>query len=272
MPTDFVIRSVVGGDLSDTGASRIATKIVCTVGPASNSRVILSKMIHAGADVLRLNFAHGTQEEQSRDIRTIREVSRRLQHPVAILQDLPGPKLRVGKLSLEPLHLKRHDQVTLTTKAASAKAKIPISYPGLPKAVKKGDAIFLADGSIRIEVLRTSRDEVLGRVLNGGDLTSGKGVNLPRLRMRLPAVTEEDKKHLQFGLEQGTDIIGVSFVQKPEDIAAARKAAADFGHKVFVEPRMRRVQSILLCRDGMAGVENDATDKTSADFRRRKGC
>ncbi|TMI30803.1 pyruvate kinase [Candidatus Bathyarchaeota archaeon] len=263
MPTDFVIRSVVGGDLSDTGASRIATKIVCTVGPASNSRVILSKMIHAGADVLRLNFAHGTQEEQSRDIRTIREVSRRLQHPVAILQDLPGPKLRVGKLSLEPLHLKRHDQVTLTTKAASAKAKIPISYPGLPKAVKKGDAIFLADGSIRIEVLRTSRDEVLGRVLNGGDLTSGKGVNLPRLRMRLPAVTEEDKKHLQFGLEQGTDIIGVSFVQKPEDIAAARKAAADFGHRVFVIAKIEKreavenLESIVREADGVMVARGD---------------
>src|SRR5438093_10487752 len=154
MPTDFVMRCVVGGDSSDTGASRIATKIVCTVGPAANSRVILSKMIHAGADVLRLNFAHGTQEEQSRDIRTIREVSRRLQHPVAILQDLPGPKLSVGKLSLEPLHLKRHEEVTMTTKAASAKAKIAISIHRNDDPLMKRVAVFIDDYSLAYDIYR----------------------------------------------------------------------------------------------------------------------
>ncbi len=224
---------------------------------------MLGKMIRAGTDVFRLNFAHGTQEEHSRDIKTIREASRKLQRPVAILQDLPGPKLRVGKLSSEPLHLRRHDPVTLTTKPTSAKAKIPVSYPALPKAVKKGDTIFLADGSIRVEVLRTSRDEVQGRVLNAGDLTSGKGVNLPRLRMRLPAVTEEDRKHLQFGLDHGIDIVGVSFVQRPEDVASARKAASEMGHEIFVVAKIENreavenLESIVKESDGVMVARGD---------------
>src|SRR5438093_8186502 len=106
-----------------------------------------------------------------------------------MLQDLPGPKLRVGKLATEPLHLQRLDRISLTTKPTNAKSKIPIAYPDLPKAVKKGDTIFLADGTIRIEVLRAKRDEVEGRVINGGDLTSGKGVIFRKLRIRVWPIT-----------------------------------------------------------------------------------
>jgi pyruvate kinase len=230
--------------LKDANTGRRATKIVCTVGPASNSKAMLGRMMRAGTDVFRLNFAHGTNEEHSRDIKAIREVSRKLRRSVAILQDLPGPKLRVGKLSSEPLHLGRLDTVTLTAKPTSARNKIPVSYSSLPKAVRKGDTIFLADGSIRVEVLLTSRDEVHGRVLNGGDLTSGKGINLPRLRMRLPAVTEEDKKHLKFGLEHGIDIVGVSFVQKPDDISMARRAASEMGYEVFVVAKIEKREAV----------------------------
>src|SRR5207245_15361 len=158
-------------------------------------------------DVARINFSHGTYDQHVRSIKTIRQVSERLNRPVAILQDLPGPKLRVGKLATEPLHLQRLDKISLTTKPTSAKSKIPIAYPDLPKAVKKGDTIFLADGTIRIEVLRTGRDEVEGRVINGGDLTSGKGVNLPRLRIRVPAITIEDREHIKFGVKNTVDII-----------------------------------------------------------------
>ncbi|TMI33523.1 pyruvate kinase, partial [Candidatus Bathyarchaeota archaeon] len=174
-------------------------------------------------DVARINFSHGTYDQHVLTIKTIRQVSERLHRPVAILQDLPGPKLRVGKLATEPLHLQRFDKISLTTKPTNAKSKIPIAYPELPKAVKKGDTIFLADGTIRIEVIQTKKDEVEGRVINGGDLTSGKGVNLPRLRIRVPAITPEDREHIKFGLENKVDIIAVSFVQKVDDIRAARK-------------------------------------------------
>src|SRR2546428_4925825 len=204
-------------------ASTIATKIVCTIGPASDAPRVLAQLIQSGMDVARINVSHGTYDQHVRSIKTIRQVSERLHRPVAILQDLPGPKLRVGKLASEPLRLQRLDKIRLTTKPTSAKSKIPIAYPDLPKAVKKGDTIFLADGTIRIEVLRTKRDEVEGRVINGGDLTSGKGVNLPRLRIRVPAITIDDREHIKFGVENKVDVIAVSFVLKVEAITVAWK-------------------------------------------------
>ncbi len=224
--------------------ARLATKIVCTIGPASSSPSVLGHMIHAGMDVARINFSHGTYEEHLKSIKTIRKVSHRLRRPVAILQDLPGPKLRVGKLASDPMHLRRLDTVTLTTKPSKARGKIPVAYPHLSKAVKKGDMIYLADGSIRLEVLRTSRDEVEGRVLVGGDLVSGKGLNLPRLRTRVPAITREDREHLHFGLENNLDIVAVSFVQRAEDIRMARRVAEEKGREIFVVAKIEKKEAV----------------------------
>ncbi len=224
--------------------TRTATKIVCTIGPASASPSVLGQLIRAGMDVARVNFAHGTEEDHFRNIKTVRQVSRRLRRPVAVLEDLPGPKLRVGKLAVEPLHLRRFDRVTLTTRPTLAKGKIPVSYPDLPKAVKKGDQVFLADGSIRIEVLRIRREEVEGRVLDGGDLTSGKGVNLPRLRIRLPAITDQDVKYLKFGLENEVDIIAISFVQKAEDIRIAKRLVKEASGEIFVVAKIEKREAV----------------------------
>jgi len=224
--------------------ARLATKIVCTIGPASSSPSVLGHMIHAGMDVARINFSHGTYEEHLKSIKAIRKVSHSLRRPVAILQDLPGPKLRVGKLASDPMHLRRLDTVTLTTKPSKARGKIPVAYPHLPKAVKKGDMIYLADGSIRLEVLRTSRDEVEGRVLVGGDLVSGKGLNLPRLRTRVPAITREDREHLHFGLENNLDIVAVSFVQRAEDIRMARRVAKEKGREIFVVAKIEKKEAV----------------------------
>lgn len=201
-------------------------------------------MIRAGMDVARINFAHGTHEEHARDIKTIRKVSKRLDRPVAILQDLPGPKLRVGRLLSEPLHLARSETVTLTSKSSSAGGKIPIPYADLPRTVKKGDPIFLADGSIKLEVLTVRGGDVQCRVLSGGDLTSGKGVNLPRLRTRLPAVTKEDAEHMKFGLENDVDLVAVSFVQRGEDIREARKIAEGYGQKIFVVAKIEKREAV----------------------------
>lgn len=245
----------------------LATKIVCTIGPASRPPRILGNMIRAGMDVARINFSHGNNEEHQRDIKTIRQVSKKLHKPVAILQDLPGPKIRVGKLAEEPVHLHRSDRVILTTAPTKAKGKIPVPYPALPKAVKKKDMIYLSDGSIRIEVTKTTRSEVEGRVIVGGDLVSGKGVNLPRLRIRVPAITDEDREHLAFGLENGVDMIAVSFVQSADDIRTARKIAADRGREVFLvakiekseavenlEPIVKEADAVMVAR-GDLGVE-----------------
>lgn len=195
-------------------------------------------------NVARINFSHGSYQEHEKNIKTIRQVARRLRRPVAILQDLPGPKLRVGRLAAEPLHLRKLDKVTLTTKPTTAKTKIPVIYPDLPKAVKKGDMIFLADGSIRIEVLKTTRDEVEGRTLVGGDLVSGKGVNLPRLRIRVPAITTEDKEHLNFGLENEVDMVAVSFVQKAEDIKTARQIAKSHDREIFAIAKIEKREAV----------------------------
>lgn len=224
--------------------SRLSTKIVCTIGPASDSPSNLGHMIRAGMDVARINFSHGSHEEHLKRIRTIRQVSHKLRRSVAILQDLPGPKLRVGKLAVEPLHLKRHDTVILTTKPSKAKGKIPVAYPDLPKAVRRKDVIYLSDGSIRLEVLRSSRDEVEARVLVGGDLLSGKGANIPRLRTRVPAVTREDREHLQFGLENNVDIVAVSFVQRAEDIRSARKVAREKGRDIFAVAKIEKREAV----------------------------
>jgi len=201
-------------------------------------------MIRAGMDVARINFSHGTYEEHLKSVRTIRKVSHSLSRPVAILQDLPGPKLRVGKLASEPMHLRRLDTITLTTKPSKAKGKIPVAYPDLPKAVRKGDMVYLSDGSIRLEVLRTTRDEVEGRVLVGGDLVSGKGLNLPRLRTRVPAITREDREHLHFGLENNLDIVAVSFVQRAEDIRMARRVAEEKGREIFVVAKIEKKEAV----------------------------
>ncbi len=221
-----------------------ATKIVCTIGPASTSTKVLTQMVRSGMDIGRINFAHGSADEHSQRIKTIRRVSRKLGRPVAVLQDLPGPKLRVGRLHSEPLHLRRLDPVTLTTKPTDSVGKIPVQYPDLSRAVSRGDTVFLADGSIKIEVLKVKPEEVQGRVLNDGDLTSGKGVNLPRLRVRVPAVTKQDAEHLKLGLEEGVDLVAVSFVQRPEDVREARRIARKHGKDVFVVAKIEKREAI----------------------------
>src|SRR2546426_661737 len=223
---------------------KIATKIICTIGPASNSPKILQDLVLAGMDVARINFAHGNYEEHSRDIKTIRMVSKRLGRPVAILQDLPGPKLRVGKLASEPLHLRRLDRIVLTTKPTPSKGKIPLAYPDLPRAVKRGDLIYLADGTVCLEVTKTGNGEVEGRVLNGGSITTGKGVNVPKLRIRLPAITDEDVKHLEFGLDNDVDMVGVSFVQRVEDVRRARKVAERKNRDVFLVSKIEKREAV----------------------------
>src|SRR2546428_11312936 len=201
-------------------------------------------MIRGGMDVARINFSPGTYEEHLKNIKSIRSVSHGLRRPVAILQDLPGPKLRVGKLAAEPMHLRRLDSVTLTTKPSKSKGKIPVAYPDLPRTVRKGDAIYLADGSIRLEVLRATRDEVEARVLVGGDLISGKGLNLPKLRKRVPAITREDREHLHFGVENNIDMVAVSFVQRADDRRMARKVASEKGREIFVVAKIEKKEAV----------------------------
>jgi pyruvate kinase len=199
------------------------TKIVCTIGPASGSAQIIEKMIEGGMDVARLNFSHGTHEDHGEKIRLIRAISQRLNRPVAILQDLAGPKIRVGSIPEPGIMLEPGQTFLLTTRdLQGTREGVSISYRRLPKEVKIGDRILLADGLMELQVVKTDATGVYCRVITGGLLTSNKGINLPSGTIRAPALTDKDREDLRFGLAHDVDYVALSFVRSAEDILSAQ--------------------------------------------------
>ena len=195
-------------------------KIVCTIGPSSRDRAVLEGLIDAGMDVARINFSHGTREEHRAAFETIRS----LDDSVAIMQDLRGPKIRIGAIAGGEIHLAEGEILTLTPRDVPGEERlIHVTYPALPEDVSPGDNIYLADGIIRLEVDRISGDEVRCRVIHGGALTSHKGVNLPGVRISTPALTVEDRDDLAYGLEIGMDYIALSFVRSAEEVLEVRR-------------------------------------------------
>jgi pyruvate kinase len=200
------------------------TKIVCTLGPSSDTPQIIEKMIKAGMNVARLNFSHGSHADHDKKIKLIRELSEKLNRPIAILQDLAGPKIRIGKIPEPGMLLQPGDKIVLTINKDNAGPKrIFVSYTPLPDEVRPGDRILLADGLLELNVLETRTSEILCRVVTGGLLTSNKGINLPTGTIRAPAVTEKDKEDLLFGLENDVDYVAVSFVKTAQDIISVRE-------------------------------------------------
>ena len=209
-----------------TGTRR--TKIVATIGPATSSPEMLKKLIAAGMDVARLNFAHGSHEQHAASIASIRRVAGECGRQVAVLQDLPGPKVRTGKLTTDSVMLEDGAALALTTADIVGDAtRIPISLPSLPKAVKPGDTIYLVDGSISLDVIATSLDEIRCRVTVGGRLGWEKGINVPGVRLDVPALTDQDIDHLAFGLEQGVDLVALSFVRDAADLRQLKRLLAE---------------------------------------------
>ena len=169
------------------------TKIVCTIGPASRSESVLRQMIKNGMSVARLNFSHGTLAEHRQDIRLIRSLSTELNRAVTILVDLPGPKIRIGRLESEPLYLKKGENLTLTTKNVLGTARlISVNYQHLSESVSKGSLIFLNDGFIQLRVQEVYEDKVNCKVLIGGPLLSHKGLNIQRAKIHVETITSED--------------------------------------------------------------------------------
>ena len=208
------------------------TKIVATIGPASREPETLLRMVNAGMDVARLNYSHGTLEEHAETVRRVRDAAGRAGRPVAILQDLPGPKLRIGPLREDVVELKPGDVVTFTCGAdggddqEGGDAKhMTISWPGLAEALSTGDVIYLADGSVRLRVLqtRTGAQEVEAEVQAGGAVASRQGLNIPGPVDLLPAVPAEDLELLRHGESIGVDMVALSFVRRPEDIEQVRE-------------------------------------------------
>ena len=240
------------------------TKIVATVGPASDSPEVLRQLILAGMNVVRLNFSHGDFSSHGETIARVRAAAAAAGRRVAIMADLPGPKMRIGKFAQEPVHLAAGEMFTLTTEDLSgSRQRVSISFPQLPASVRPGDRLFLNDGYIEMEVVRVEGPEVVCRVQVGGELRSRKGVNLPGIDLGVSAFTAHDRRCLEFALQHGVDAVSQSFVDRAEDIAAVRAAAAELGYHPMVIAKiersgaLKRIDEIMGAADGIMVARGD---------------
>ncbi len=201
-------------------------KIIATIGPSTDNEEMLRKLIIAGLDIVRLNFSHGTHETHLKSIKLIRKLSRELHKPITILQDLQGPKLRVGKLPIAGILLKENQIIALTpinsetplNHLVPAEITLPLDVPNLARSVKPKNRILLDDGHLELEVIKVEKDTVFAKVILGGTLSSNKGVNLPGTDLKIPGFTDKDKEDLIFGLKSGIDAVAISFVTSPQDV------------------------------------------------------
>lgn len=240
------------------------TKIVCTIGPASESEKIIRRLIQSGMDVARLNFSHGNYAFHQRIIRTIRRIARRLDKPVALLQDLPGPKIRVGPIERNRVTLQTGKLFVLTTRKILGNDEIvSVSYRDFAQSVKKGDPILLGDGEIELEVLKKNSEGVTCKIAVGGLLSSHKGIHFPRGSLDLPSLTSQDKRDLAFGIEQGVDFVALSFVRNSHDIIQARHEMKKKGAEIPIIAKIEKhealdqIDSILEAVDGIMVARGD---------------
>src|SRR5437773_8449971 len=223
------------------------TKIVATIGPASESPEMLARLIRAGLDVARLNFSHGSPAKHAEVIQRIRKAARETGRRVAIMADLPGPKMRLGKIDPEPIQLLPGAHFTLTSEDIVGNVqRASTSFEQLPRVVKPGDRIFLNDGLVQLVVERIAGKDVECTVAVGGELRSRKGLNLPGVDLGISAFTEKDRAALEFALGVGVDAVSQSFVHRAADIDAVREAAAKVGQQPFVIAKIERADALAL--------------------------
>jgi pyruvate kinase len=241
------------------------TKIVCTLGPSSSDRETIGKLIEAGMDVARLNFSHGTHEEHQQRIEIVREEARKLGREVAILQDLQGPKIRVGDIEGGGVLVYEGQRLVLTSRAerADGRSRIYINYPTLAQDVEVGGRILLDDGLLELEVVAIEDEDVLTEVVVGGPLRSRKGVNLPHIRHSTPSLTQKDLRDLDFGLRMEVDLIALSFVRSEADVADLMRRVRDSGKQVGVIAKIEKpeavakIDQILAQADGIMVARGD---------------
>ncbi len=241
------------------------SKIVCTIGPVTRSPRMIRKLIQAGMDVARLNFSHGTHEEHAQGIAMLREASVTLEKPIAILADLQGPKIRTGALAGGGTVLLRAGQkfVITTAKVLGDSTRVNTTFHPMPREVKRGDRILLSDGLIELRVEKTNHTEVTCQVVNGGILGEHKGINLPGVQLRVPALTDKDRADLRFALAKGADYIAVSFVRRTEDVELAksliRRAREDTPviAKLEKPEAIESLDEILRASDGVMVARGD---------------
>ena len=221
------------------------TRIVATIGPASDSLEMLERLIRAGLNVARLNFSHGAFDDHAGRIARIRAAQQAAGRRVAIMADLPGPKMRVGTIEPEPVDLRRGEAFTLTARDEPGTAeRVSVSFKRLPRVVKPGDRLFLNDGLVQLKVDVVEGDDVRCHVVVGGELRSRKGLNLPGIDLGISAFTDHDRACLAFALEHGVDAVSQSFVECAADIAAVRDAARTLGHRPFIIAKIERSSAL----------------------------
>lgn len=227
-------------------ASDPKTKIVATLGPASSSREVLREMLIQGVDVCRLNFSHGDYDSYREVIDTIHALNEELDLNTAILADLQGPKLRVGSMAEGPIELKEGDELVITTEPIKGvPGLVSTSYLQFPSDVKPGEAVLLDDGKLRLEVKSTDgKQKVVTTVINGGMLSSNKGINLPNSKISLPCLTPKDEKDLAFALEQGVDWIGLSFVRSAQDLIELKERILTLGGMARVIAKIEKPEAM----------------------------
>jgi len=221
------------------------TKIVCTIGPASDSPEMIEELIKAGMNVARLNFSHGNYEEHAARIVLIRGVSDKLGKCVGILQDLSGPKIRIGKIAQPPARLTPGQTFAFTTReVAGDSTQVTLPFPGLFKQVKRNQMIYVDDAKLEFKIVSVTATDIQAKVIIGGDLGSNKGFTIPGVSFDLLGVTDKDKDDLRFGLEHGVDWVASSFVRSADDIKPLKKVMREIGKRVPVIAKIERPEAV----------------------------
>jgi len=221
------------------------TKIVCTIGPSTSSKTMLRRLARAGMNVARLNLSHGTLEEHAARIHLIRTVSRELKTSIGILLDLPGPKIRVGRIFPEPVELREGAEFTLTSRRIVGNQRmVSISYPSILKQLRKGDRVFLEDGIVELTVMQANKEQATCRIVRGGHISSGKGVNLPGKKLRLGALTRQDISLIRFAIENGVDFVALSFITTAAEVAKAKRLVKDAGSRAWIIAKIEKRQAV----------------------------
>ena len=238
-------------------------KLICTLGPACDSVAGLGELIDAGMDVARFNFSHGTHAEHGERLKRLREASEKKKKPVAVLQDLCGPKIRTGTFAT-PFELKTGAEIVLEEGEGKGDPdRIPINYEGLAQDVLIGDRIMFDDGRIVMQVTASEKDKVRVKITQGGGMRSRVGVHLPTRKLRISPLTEKDKEDLSFGLSLGVDYVALSFVRKAEDIRLVREICQEWGKptpviaKVETPDAVENLESVVAASDGVMVARGD---------------
>ncbi len=242
-------------------------KIVCTLGPSSNGVEMLTSLLHAGMDVVRLNFSHGTYEEHRSTLKNVREAAKRSSVELTVLQDLQGPKIRIGDLGVPFIELQEGAPFTITTDhVIGGPTKVSTTYSGLANDVRPGDTLLLDDGKLQLSVREIRGNDVICTVVVGGSLSAHKGINLPGVAVSAPSFTEKDLRDLEFGIQQDIDYVALSFVRKAEDIRELRKAIIErVGNgrslpiiaKIEKPQAISNIDSIIAAADGIMVARGD---------------